>query len=286
MSYILQAVKQAEHDREDSRLLREETARNQQANQPSKSKPWLAIAVFLNAVVLLLWLVFKVMSDPSFFSFKNDADNLKKSKETVTQPAGAKPSFLASSEAKQEVDVTQNKPVKKNSATKPVIKNVKPENTARIKPKATVVEPKPKIVLPIEEVAKEKIDLNQTKKEPAIVAKVDPLPEDPTNVVEEPGRESIQNTVQEDKPVEQIAIPENIEVPSLGELPYSLQKQIPKLRISVHVYNPRKEARKVKINSRLYFQGDNIEDDLIVEEITAHGVVFNYSGTLFKLNLH
>ncbi len=74
-------------------------------------------------------------------------------------------------------------------------------------------------------------------------------------------------------------------VPDFAELPYSTQQKIPETRISVHIYNAEPDKRKVRINGQIYRQGEQVDDDLVIEEITPSSVVFDFSGTLFQRTL-
>ena len=70
------------------------------------------------------------------------------------------------------------------------------------------------------------------------------------------------------------------------QLPLSIQKELPELHISAHVYFAKKPAsRLVSINGRIVREGDNFVPDLKVEEITSDGVIFSYQKYLFHVPL-
>lgn len=66
------------------------------------------------------------------------------------------------------------------------------------------------------------------------------------------------------------------------QLPLSLRQQLPELSISVLLYAERPERRKVSIDGRMMREKEQIAKDLILEEITPDGVVFNYAGRRFQ----
>lgn len=72
-------------------------------------------------------------------------------------------------------------------------------------------------------------------------------------------------------------------VPLLAELPPELQRALPPLRLSVHVYTEAPEERFVFINSRRYRQGERTHEGAVVEEITPAGVILNHAGQRLRL---
>lgn len=63
------------------------------------------------------------------------------------------------------------------------------------------------------------------------------------------------------------------ELPQLFELPYSIRKDIPKMTISVHVYDPVVENRMAIINGVPIHVGDTFEEVVTIQDITQSGVV-------------
>lgn len=65
------------------------------------------------------------------------------------------------------------------------------------------------------------------------------------------------------------------------QLPSSLQQQLPELAISLHLYSEKPERRKVSVDGRVMREKEQIDKDLILEEITPDGVIFNFAGKRF-----
>lgn len=65
------------------------------------------------------------------------------------------------------------------------------------------------------------------------------------------------------------------------QLSPSLQQQLPELAISLHLYSEKPERRKVSVDGRVMREKDRIGKDLILEEITPDGVIFNFAGKRF-----
>ena len=69
----------------------------------------------------------------------------------------------------------------------------------------------------------------------------------------------------------------------IHQLPYEIRKQMPELKINVHVFDPEPENRMVVINGVSFHVGDSIEDVATVKDITAGGVVVEVAGTVFMI---
>lgn len=73
---------------------------------------------------------------------------------------------------------------------------------------------------------------------------------------------------------EQRAIP-------MAELPRTIQQEIPALTIQLHAYSGNPAERLVSINSRMLREGGFLTPDLMLEQITPDGMIFNYKGYRF-----
>jgi hypothetical protein len=69
--------------------------------------------------------------------------------------------------------------------------------------------------------------------------------------------------------------------PYLNELPASLKKTLPPIRMTSHLY--RGNSRLVSINGRIMSGGVNMGDGLFLEEITPEGVIMSFRGQRFRL---
>ena len=62
------------------------------------------------------------------------------------------------------------------------------------------------------------------------------------------------------------------------ELPDPVKKKIPVMTFSFHVYSDNAERRTIIINGRRVKEGAVVLPDLVLEEVTREGVVFNWRG--------
>ena len=74
-------------------------------------------------------------------------------------------------------------------------------------------------------------------------------------------------------------------IPRLMTLPAQTRNSLPAIQISGHIYDPTPANRMVIINGQVEREGHFVSDGLILEKITEDGIVLNYSGTLFFMNV-
>lgn len=71
---------------------------------------------------------------------------------------------------------------------------------------------------------------------------------------------------------------------SRDELPEQIQQVLPQLRISLHFFSNKPEARLVRINDRHLHEGDMVASELRLLEITESGVILSFRGYQFLVN--
>jgi len=69
--------------------------------------------------------------------------------------------------------------------------------------------------------------------------------------------------------------------PSLKSLPANIQKEIPRITLSLLVYSNNSAERMVNVNGKMAREGEEVAPGLKLEQITQSGVVFNFKGTRF-----
>lgn len=74
-------------------------------------------------------------------------------------------------------------------------------------------------------------------------------------------------------------------LPLVQDLPASVQKILPPLKLSGHVYAKDATKRMIMINNRICREGDLVENQLVLEQIVWEGVVLRYQDIRFRLNL-
>ena len=71
--------------------------------------------------------------------------------------------------------------------------------------------------------------------------------------------------------------------PALQDLPASFRESAPKLRLEVLLYSDAPAERMVFINGRKYREGDTVEGTAVVETIVRDGAVLSYQGQRYLL---
>ena len=74
-------------------------------------------------------------------------------------------------------------------------------------------------------------------------------------------------------------------LPLMEELPLAIQAQLPEMKFSGHVFSPNPELRMIMINTSVVREGDLIDADLRLMEITRDGLTMSHKGTDFKVVL-
>jgi general secretion pathway protein B len=74
-------------------------------------------------------------------------------------------------------------------------------------------------------------------------------------------------------------------LPLFQELPPSVQKMLPQLKLAGHVYAKDATKRMIIINNRICREGDLVENQLYLDQILWEGVVLRYQDIRFRMNL-
>ena len=77
----------------------------------------------------------------------------------------------------------------------------------------------------------------------------------------------------------------SIQIVDIDELPIDIRRQIPNMIFSAHVYSSDAVQRSLVINNRFLEEGDSVEQNLILLEITANGAIFDFLGYRFSTSV-
>lgn len=70
-------------------------------------------------------------------------------------------------------------------------------------------------------------------------------------------------------------------IPHQRQLAFDIRRELPDMNISVHVYSGKPGSRLVRIDDTVYREGDFISGDLKLEEITQNGLIMSIGDTRF-----
>lgn len=132
----------------------------------------------------------------------------------------------------------------------------------------------------------------QTKAEPVMQQAAIALPTRPALQQEispapqiRPAEPSAENTYTPTTRPAQISQPSAAEIfqaVDINELPADIRSHIPAMEFSAHVFSSNPQQRSVVINGRFMEEGEKLNDDFILKEITSTGVIMDFQGTLFR----
>lgn len=256
MSYILDALKKSEQERrrgEMPEITRFETSENNSKSQ-RQYLPYVIVALLsLNAVALVIWAPWK--------SDDNEAATASSYQESINQVSDVAP-------------VTQQK-IQKPATISDVPKGRhSPGFTAKAE-KAR----QPSI---------DNTDAKDSVASPAPIKKVSqPAVAEPQVAVAKPVKELepevIKPRVQQPEPY--VAPVQTSYLPQLQELPASIQSRVPDMSFSSHMYSSQPRYRSIIINGRRLKEGQFLNDDIQVREITDKGVILGLDGTVFEVDV-
>lgn len=69
-------------------------------------------------------------------------------------------------------------------------------------------------------------------------------------------------------------------------LPSGIQRQVRELGINAHVYSADSRARFIRAKGRSLHEGDRLTDELQLQQITSDGIVFTYQGAPYWMRLN
>jgi len=74
------------------------------------------------------------------------------------------------------------------------------------------------------------------------------------------------------------------QVPNLAELPEDVRRSLPALTVSGAMYSDQPASRMLLINNRVFHEGDQPVAGLVLEEIRLKSAVFRYRGTRYAVS--
>ena len=81
------------------------------------------------------------------------------------------------------------------------------------------------------------------------------------------------------------SMPEKENLPLWPQIPDQLFQQIPdSLHLDVHVYSDNPQDRFVLMNMQKYYEGEKLQNGLILDEITSSGVILSLHGERFRVS--
>ena len=267
MSYILDALKKSEKERQKKNLPDLLTVQEPVLNEKRKRPlwPYILIAVLIMNMGFLGYML-----------------GTRKSKKIQISSAAVQKVELKPMEpqkpgtAKVEIPATVRS-VQEISQSKKTIKDVKEKET-----KIAVVS-RQKRSLPVKAAQEPKVQ----KK--AIVQPVNPPVQKEEQIVqiqtpsEKTGTSAAASVSNEEKAVQVDTHPEPGKIYNVGELPQLIQQGLPSVNMTIFMYSDDPASRMVRINGQTYREGQKISEDLKLERIIPNGIILNYKNYRFQI---
>ncbi|MGH8659153.1 MAG: general secretion pathway protein GspB [Gammaproteobacteria bacterium] len=84
-------------------------------------------------------------------------------------------------------------------------------------------------------------------------------------------------------PREPAGSPVSKEIPLFSELPSELRRRIPPITVNVHAYSQRPQEQFIIVGMVKYRPGEQIGNELVLEQVTRDGLVLRFQDQLFRL---
>ena len=70
-------------------------------------------------------------------------------------------------------------------------------------------------------------------------------------------------------------------IPHQHQLPPDVQRALPELEVTVHIYSATPSSRLVRMNGRKLEEGDLVDGEVRLEEITQDGLILSFGDTRY-----
>ncbi|MGO9614654.1 MAG: general secretion pathway protein GspB [Dissulfurispiraceae bacterium] len=252
MSYILDALKKSEQERQRGEIPDLLSVQDDMTKRPEKRLLWpyvLVAVLLLNAVILGWWLIPLQHKKQPIVAAPN---NTRIGESKISVPPVPRQTEVVSPETK----TAESKPTLKSE---PLVQ----QHYQRAKVKNALTGTTTTDVTP-------KVDVGMQRKGSQSLAEQSQMDTHRTAAMET-GSES--------------APPPENKVYQLGDLPPSIREKLPAFTISTSLYSEDPSARLVKINGTTLREGNFLSAGLKLEEITPDGVIFNFQNYHFRVGL-
>lgn len=266
MSYILDALKHSDRDRNRGKVPDIQT-QTLQVVETSSGKPipymWAGVVFLAIAIMLVAGKAImeqsdsqpQVVSQPTIEALPTVSSKPENTLQVslpieVSDPPLRNDEWLLSAEA---LDQVENVRINTTQARKNDLSVASTRFADNVKQQPSVAAPKPAKTKP-------------TVTKPAI-------PQPTTLALAKPKPEPVPQTPKQPDPYTGI--------PHQKQLPIQVQRALPELNFTVHIFSSKPASRLVKINGETLREGDQISSALKLKEITRDGVILTYNNRPF-----
>jgi general secretion pathway protein B len=91
-----------------------------------------------------------------------------------------------------------------------------------------------------------------------------------------PQPEPAETTTEKQTPSQETATTDLYQAVDINQLPEAIRNQIPPMTFTAHVYSSDPKQRSVVINGHFMAEGESLDDDFVLKEITSNGVIMDF----------
>lgn len=274
MSYILDALKKSEKERQRGSVPDVLTPQDAVAGQKRKRRllPYLVLGVLiLSAGLLVGWLI----GSPKKPQAVTQSDAPRQVQTNAPKLAKDTHTAHASIEASSAEPVTTGSSLIRATEKRPAARTETTAKRETLNPPPAVYQEQAQGTVSDQKKGKE--DRPSPPSVPKVTREAPPAA---------PQQAVVNRAPAEPQPVTHIEPPIKNKLYSLKELPASLQQNLPDFSISTHLYAADTNSRMVRINGQMLREGQYLSADLKLEEIIPDGVIFSFQNYRFRVGLN
>ena len=117
------------------------------------------------------------------------------------------------------------------------------------------------------------------------IPRTTPTAQQPSKAAPQPVKSEPIKTIYVAEKVEIMQPTADREVIDIEELPEKIKQQIPTMKFTGHVYSSSPVQRSIIINGSFMEEGDDINSEVTLTEITSRGAIFNFEDIFFEVNV-
>jgi general secretion pathway protein B len=266
MSYILDALKKSEKERQKKNVPDLLTVQESVLHEKRKRTSWPYILIIV--LIINMGFLGYLLGPKKQTKTKADNSGVQAQNELRLQ----EPQKTESAES--EIPATAIS-VKENSQPKQAVKDKE-----TIIPSGSIAQKKPVV---------QKAGDDRQMREQTVMQSVRPPVENetqniqPRTTLENPGIAPAASVIPEQKAVQaETPPPVKDKIYHTSELPQAIQQSLPSVNVTIFMYSDDPASRMVRINGQTYREGQRISEDLTLERITQNGIILNYKNYRFQ----
>jgi general secretion pathway protein B len=269
MSYILDALKKSEKERQRGTLPDMLTVQDIVAERPGRRYVWvyfLLAALFLNAGIFAWWLGF------------SHTEKTKAVQPSIAEHASPPVPVKDAAEAVPDRDKpTAVSPEATSPELRPVAKKILPVNENAVSANSDGNSVRSEGVQEVSDVQRKILPDRPV----SVSSAIKPSKPSPEKVKQAEGADRLPTGPTGGL----VEMPDENKIYKLKELPSSIRQNLPSFSISALMYSSNPASRMVRINDQMMYEGQDLTAEVKLEEIARDGLIFRYHKYRFYVGV-